>query len=188
MGQVGLPGLSIFARSGPLVVAFVSCDLDACCCCSPRCLLKVSVRRPSSRESSYTGAQCSPSAVLRRSDPPRPPLLCRTRLHRVHSIRQRGRLSHQPPATARRTPLYSRASLNLVAAVSTSSSPAAVRPFDPKAPFLLHRQSLQEPAYSYAPALSQTPSRIRPNGTPICGTDAHDITTVVRFRLPICTV
>jgi hypothetical protein len=132
MGQVGLPGLSIFARSGPLVVAFVSCDLDACCCCcSPRCLLKVSVRRPSSRESSYTGAQCSPSAVLRRSDPPRPPLLCRTRLHRAsfHPPAWKVKPSatcHRPPDSSlfARFPEPGRRCLNLI--FTRSSAP--IRP------------------------------------------------------------
>ena len=103
-----------------------------------------------------------------------------------HSIRQRGKV--KPSATCHRppTPLYSRASLNLVAAVSTSSLPAAVRPFDPKTrqhavpPVSAGASLLFRPCY---PASPQTPSRIQSDGAPICGTDAHDITPVARFCL-----
>ena len=83
-----------------------------------------------------------------------------------HSIRQRGKV--KPSATCHRppTPLFARfASLNLVAAVSTSSLPAAVRPFDPKPASTLYRQSLQEPAYFSAPAAALLPQNALPDPT-----------------------
>lgn len=89
-----------------------SCDLDAClpcCLLLPTFICRLHAR---DRETSYTGAQCT-SHPVRCADPI--PLafafalelplllLCRTRLYRA-SIPSAsvGRLSHQPPATARR--------------------------------------------------------------------------------------
>lgn len=89
-----------------------SCDLDAClpcCLLVPTFICRLHAR---DRETSYTGAQCT-SHPVRCADPI--PLafafalelplllLCRTRLYRA-SIPSAsvGRLSHQPPATARR--------------------------------------------------------------------------------------
>lgn len=174
-----------------------SCDLDAClpcCLLVPTFICRLHAR---DRETSYTGAQCT-SHPVRCADPI--PLafafalelplllLCRTRLYRA-SIPSAsvGRLSHQPPATARRLlairalrfPEPGRRCLNLISARRS----APIRP--KKLASTLYRQSLQEPAYCYAPAalLPQTPSRIQSDGAPICGTDAHDITPVSRFPL-----
>ena len=89
-----------------------SCDLDAClpcCLLLPTFICRLHAR---DRETSYTGAQCT-SHPVRCADPI--PLafafalelplllLCRTRLYRaLIPSASLGRLSHQPPATARR--------------------------------------------------------------------------------------
>jgi hypothetical protein len=120
-----------------------SCDLDAClpCCCLllPTFNLCCAVvftqdlllhRRTPCISLRY--ADPIPLAIALALEAP-PAASVSHRLYRaLIPSASVGRLSHQPPATARRLPLYSRASLNLVAAVSTSSLPAAVRPFDPK--------------------------------------------------------
>lgn len=158
-----------------------SCDLDAACpaaaCCSPRS----SVLLFFTRETSYTGAQCTSrlyAAQIRFPPSPSPSSSpCRRRrcccccvshaaISGSHSIRQPGKV--KPSATCHRppTPLFARfASLNLVAAVSTSSLPAAVRPFDPKPASTLYRQSLQEPAYFPAPAAALLPQNALPDPT-----------------------
>jgi hypothetical protein len=147
-----------------------SCDLDAClpCCCSPRSSVLLS-----SRKTSYTGAPSAyPYATQIRSPSPSPspspsklPLLqvCRTRLYRaLIPSASVGRLSHQPPATARRLltlfarfPEPGRRCLNLISA--RRSAPQETQ----KLASTLYRQSLQEPAYRSAPATLLPPKRPR---------------------------
>jgi hypothetical protein len=120
-----------------------SCDLDAClpCCCLllPTFNLCCAVvftqdlllhRRTPCISLRY--ADPIPLAIALALEAPPAASVSHAAISGSHSIRQRGKV--KPSATCHRppTPLYSRASLNLVAAVSTSSLPAAVRPFDPK--------------------------------------------------------
>jgi hypothetical protein len=91
-----------------------------------------------------------------------------------HSIRQRGRLSHLPSPAGRL--LYSRASLNLVAALSTSIFTRSSAPFRPKGtPSCCIAAFCRSQPIVFAP-VNPTASPIRSDGAPICGTDAHDIT------------
>jgi len=153
-----------------------SCDLDACLLTAPHVNLCCAVvftrdliyRRPVHINPPYAAQIRRPSPLPSLAHPRAAPALLLLPLQAVshaaisgsHSIRQRGKV--KPSATCHRppTPLYSRASLNLVAAVSTSSLPAAVRPFDPKTASTLYRQSLQEPAYCYAPATLLSPNAL----------------------------
>ena len=118
-----------------------SCDLDAClpCCCLllPTFICAVVFTRDFLL---YRRAQCIslrcadpiPLAIALALEAPPAASVSHAAISGSDSIRQRGKV--KPSATCHRppTPLYSRASLNLVAAVSTSSLSAAVRPFDPK--------------------------------------------------------
>jgi len=168
-----------------------SCDLDACCCCSPRCLSKVSVPWLSSRVSSYTGAQCPVSSCC--ADPIPLALPCAVARGYIGLPFHPPAWKVKPSATCHHPPLSSlfarfpepgRRCLNLI---STRSS-APIRPKGSPSCCIASLCRSQPIVTSFRPLLSRTPSRIQSDGAPICGTDAHDITTVVRFRLSIYTV